>query len=92
MKNPAQTPDQIRIDPRIGIEFTKADGQKTGINCGNWTYREAGANEGGPIILTLLRKADRKDPDNEPFMVISRVIEFKVLDAPIRPEGDQAGV
>lgn len=83
MKNAAMTPSAPAIDPRLGIELVKGNGETIRLNCGNFTYREAPVAEGGPIILTLLRLNDRTSDKNEPFMVISRVMEFRVLDEPV---------
>lgn len=83
MKNAAMTPSAPAIDPRLGIEIVKANGETIRLNCGNFTYRESPVAEGGPIILTLLRLNDRNSEKNEPFMVLSRVMEFRVLDEPV---------
>lgn len=93
MKNAAMMPDPAAaIEARLGIEFVKADGTTIRLNAGNFTYREAPVAEGGPIVLTLLRLGDRADAKNEPFMVISRIIEFRVLDEPVPmfPSGPMA--
>lgn len=76
MGNAAKAPAPAPSD-QMGVWFQKTDGKIFTMNCGNFLYREAGPQEGGPIILTLLKESDRKSPTNEPFMIITRVMEFE---------------
>lgn len=58
------------------IRFQKMGQPSQTMRMGNFVYeRDSGA--GGPFILTLLQKADRADPNNEPILVISNVVEFE---------------
>lgn len=60
------------------------------LHCGNYTYQRCPANEGGPIMLTLLRDEDRQSADNEPLHMVGGVMSFHVFDGP-EPDMSEIG-
>lgn len=65
----------------LGVRIVKHDGKVYTINAVQYAFREAPIQEGGPIILHLLKEKDRASATNEPVMILTRVIEFEITDA-----------
>lgn len=90
MGNAAQISDRKKVH----LEFT--DGRTLSSECGNFSY-QAAAGPDGPLIVHLLKLADRNDKANEPIAIFSRVASFRLdeVAAPMHPgesgEPDEPG-
>lgn len=62
------------------IQLELMSGEKIALECGTFTYQACPGTEAGPMMVTLLEKADRKAEDNEPIAIFSRVASYRVLD------------